>query len=326
MKYLFLITLLLSLNVFAKEDALPSWKDGENKQSIVSFIEKITDKDSKEFVKPEDRIATFDNDGTLWSEVPTVEVEFTKMRLQELMKKNPKLAQQEPYKSLMAHEKAKTQPSPKELMEIFAVTHAKMTEDEFAQDVKTFFQVARHPKLNVPYTQTAYKPMLELITYLKKNNFDVFICSGGDTSFMRVVGTQVYGIPSQNIIGTNLTDKTIEKDGKLTLVRTDKLELLNDKSGKPIGINRQIGKRPILAAGNVRNGGDVEHLRYSKEGSLPSLQLMINHDDAERESLYSEKDNQSLAMAKKYGWKVISIKNDWGEVFSKSKVEITQHE
>jgi phosphoserine phosphatase len=326
MKTFIILSLLISQTLIAKADVLPTWKDGENKQAIIKFVEKVIDKKSPEYVKPEDRIATFDNDGTLWSEVPTVEVEFTKMRLKEMIQKDPKLAQKEPYKSLVMHKKSPPKLNQKEMMEVFATTHAGMNENEFAQSVKGFFQQAKHPKLNVPYTQTAYKPMLELISYLKENEFSVFICSGGDTSFMRVVATEIYGIPSQNIIGTSLKDKTVEKDGKLSVIRTDKLDLLNDKEGKPVGINRQIGKRPIFAAGNVRSGGDIDHLRYSKEGALPSLQLMINHDDAKRESAYNEKDNQSLNMAKKYGWKIISIKDDWGDVFSKTKVEVSTNE
>lgn len=317
MKSFIIIIYLISQPLFAKEGPLPSWNEGENKQAIIKFVEQITNHRNSEYVEPEDRIATFDNDGTLWSEVPTVEVEFTKMKLKELLKKNPKLAQKEPYKSLLTHRKSPTQLNQKEIMEIFAETHAGMDENEFAQNVKKFFQDTKHPKLDIPYTQTAYKPMLELLLYLKKNKFEIFICSGGDTSFMRVIATEVYGIPTQNIIGTNLVDKTVEKNGKLVVVRTEKLELLNDKDGKPVGINRQIGKRPIFAAGNVRSGGDIDHLRYSQEGDRHSMQIMINHDDFKREAAYGEKDNQSLNMSKKYGWKIISIKNDWKEIFSK---------
>lgn len=318
-----LLTLSLLLSLSAKADDLPSWKDGSVKSSIIDFVAKVTNEHSPYFVKPADRIATFDNDGTLWSEVPTVEVEFTKQKLDELLQKDPKLAKQEPYKKIIdsIKNKKKTDLTQEEIMTILAKTHAGMTEYEFRMSVERFFQEASHPKLHVPYPQTAYKPMLELLTYLAKNDFELFICSGGETTFIRAVAMSTYGIPSQNIIGTTFKDKAVERNGKLVLVRTEELDLVNDKSGKPIGINRHIGKHPILSAGNVKNGGDIEHLRYSSQGSLPNLQLLINHDDAKREASYSEPGNLSLKAAKKYGWQVISIKNDWREVYDTASLK-----
>lgn len=315
---MYLICLLIASTTWAKTDPLPSWREGQTKQSILKFVSDVTTEKSSSYVKPEDRIATFDNDGTLWSEVPTVEVEFAKVRLQEVLRQYPGLKQTEPYKSLVTKGKAAVPTlTQKQILDILARTLAGMTEDEFANEAREFYTKARHPKLNLPYAQTGYQPMIELMAYLRENNFKVFISSGGDVSFMRVVATEMYNVPSENIIGSFFTNKTIEKNGKLSIQRTAQLGMMNDKEGKPVGILRHIGKRPIFSAGNVRSGGDVEHLRYSSEGPGATLQLMINHDDAEREAAYAEKDGKSLAAAKKYGWKVISIKNDWQEVFMK---------
>lgn len=313
-----ILIILFTLPVFAA-DPLPSWNDGEVKKSILQFVSDVTSRESPRFVSPDDRIATFDNDGTLWSEVPTVEVEFTKLRLREVLEKNPKLKKQEPYKSLLARGKAAV-PSltQKQILDIMARTHSGMTEAEFSRQVKDFFSTTKHPKLQVPYTETTYKPMLELLSFLKSNGFKIFICSGGDTAFMRVVANDIYNIPSENVIGSFFVDKTIEQDGKLVVMRTPTLAMINDGPNKPVGIMRQIGKRPIFSAGNERTGGDIAHLRFSSEGSLPSLQLMINHDDADREAAYAEKDRASLLAAAKYHWQVVSIKKDWKQIFSTS--------
>jgi hypothetical protein len=310
---------IFTLSAPAATDPLPSWNDGEVKRSIFHFVNDVTAKTSPHFVKPEDRIATFDNDGTLWSEVPNVEVEFTKMRLKDVLDRNASLKKQEPYKTLLSRGKA---PVPfltqKQILDIMARTHSGITEDEFREQVKDFFANTKHPKFQVPYAQTTYKPMLELISYLKNNGFQVFICSGGDTSFTRVAATDIYGIASENVIGSYFVDKTIEQDGKLIIMRTSALAMLNDGPNKPIGIMRQIGKRPIFAVGNERTGGDIAHLRFSSEGRGSSLQIMINHDDPIREFSYSEKDRTSLFAAAKYHWQIVSIKNDWKQVFSTS--------
>jgi hypothetical protein len=315
---IYVLCLLIASAAWAKEDPLPSWREGQNKQSILKFVSEVTTEKGLGYVKPEDRIATFDNDGTLWSEVPTVEVEFAKVRLHDVLAKNPSLKQTEPYKSLLAKGKAAVPLlTQKQILDIMARTLSGMTEDEFTKEAREFYSKARHPKLNLPYSQTGYQPMIELMAYLRENNFKVFISSGGDISFMRIVANEMYNVPSENVIGSFFTDKTIEQNGKLIIQRTAQLGMMNDKEGKPVGIQRHIGKRPIFSAGNVRSGGDVEHLRYSSEGPGTTLQLMINHDDAEREAAYAEKDGRSLDAAKKYNWKVISMKNDWKDIFTK---------
>lgn len=318
MKHLLSIFIFLgAAQTWAATDPLPSWSDGENKQAIIKFVTDITQEKGPRYVKPEDRIATFDNDGTLWSEVPTVEVEFTKVRLEDVLKNNPDLKKKEPYKSLISKGKAAIPTfSQRQTLDIMARTHSGMSEEEFDRQVRQFFALAKHPKLNVPYTQTTYKPMLELLAYLRKNSFKTFISSGGDIAFMRAVANDIYDIPPENTIGSFFIDKTVETNGRLDVVRTSTLGMMNDKENKPVGIVRHIGKRPIFSAGNVRNGGDIDHLRFSSEGPSPSLQLMINHDDATREAEYKEAGDISLNAAKKYGWKIISIKNDWRQVFA----------
>lgn len=313
---LFILGAMVFVNAVFAMDQLPSWNEGPAKKAILEFVSKVTNEKGPDYVQPADRIATFDNDGTLWTEVPTVEAEFTKVQLAKLLKKNPELKKKEPYKTILSKSKTHIADLSKEqIMEIMARTHSGMTEEEFASEVKEFFNTARHPKLDVPYTRTTYKPMQELLDYLRGHQFKIFISSGGDTSFMRVVATQIYGIPSENIIGTSFEDKLVQKDGKIEVMRTGKFDLLNDRENKPVGIYQHIGKRPIMSVGNVRNGGDVEHLQFSSENEKLNLQLLINHDDAAREAAYSEKDGKSLKAAATYGFEVVSIKKDWKEIY-----------
>lgn len=298
------------------KDPLPSWNEGTTKSAIIDYVNKVIDEKSKSFIHPDDRIATFDNDGTLWSEVPDAEVAFTEIRLRKILEKKPSLKRREPYKSLIAKQGSRTPHlSQKEVLDIVAMTHSGMSEDDFTHEARGFFMFTQHPKYGVPYQNLTFKPMTELVGYLQSNGFKVYICSGGDLSFMRAIVPEVYGVPPENIIGTFFIDDATDKKGKMVFMRTDKIENLNDREHKAINIYRHIGRRPVFSAGNVRNGGDIAHLRYSSEGTLPSLQLLINHDDADREAAYGEKDNASLKAAQKYNWHVVSIKNDWKTVF-----------
>ncbi|WP_413583187.1 HAD family hydrolase [Bdellovibrio sp. HCB288] len=326
MKYVVSLIVFLWVGLVQAADPLPSWNEGNLKKEIISFVNDVTKENGSRYVRPEDRIATFDNDGTLWSEVPTIELEFTKYRIKEIIAANPALKKQEPYKSLLAKAAgADVKLTQKQILDIVARTHSGMSEEEFGKQVREFFKEARHPKLQVPYTQAVYQPMLELLAYLRENNFQIFISSGGEIAFMRQVAPEIYGVPTQNIIGSFFVDKTEEKNGRLQIMRTAQLGLLNDKGGKPVGIIRHIGKRPIISVGNERNGGDIEHLRFSSENPLPNFQIMVNHDDADREAAYSEKDNASLNASKKFGFKVLSMKNDWKQIFP-GKKQIAQQQ
>ena len=302
---------------WAQADPLPSWNDTAPKRAILAFVTAVTQEGGPRFVKRDDRMATFDNDGTLWCEKPTIEVAYTKERVAALLAARPQLAKQRPYDILLRKDPAVLSTlTADDVVRVLADTHTGMTEDEFTAQVKAFFAGAKHPTYGVPYTQVVYQPQLELLAYLRAHGFKIFISSGGEVSFMRAVSQELYGVPPEQVIGTCFLDATEERAGRLVLRRTSKLVAINDKDAKPVGIRRHIGKRPILACGNERSGGDIAMLRYAKGHTLPSLALLVNHDDGVREAEYAEKDGASLAAAKAYGFAVISMRDDWRRVFA----------
>jgi phosphoserine phosphatase len=293
--------------------ALPSWNEGKAKSDILQFVTQAVTPGSKGFVPPQERIATFDNDGTLWAEVPTVEVAFTMHRLKALAEKERALREKQPYKAALEgdHEYLE-KAGPKALLELVGVTHGGMSPDEFQQEVRAFFAAAKHPRFHEPFQATAYVPMLELMALLRDNGFQVWICTGGTQDFVRVISLQTYGIPPERVIGSTIK---IEWEGAdKGLQRQKQLARVNDKAGKPVGIQIHIGQKPALAAGNVKTGGDIEMLEMvrSREG----LALLVNHDDAEREFAYSEKNGESLTAAAEHGFTVISMKKDWKKIFA----------
>lgn len=301
-------------------DPLPSWKDGKTKQAILTFVADVTNKDGPKYVSPEERIATFDNDGTLWCEQPVVQFVFVVDRLKQIIEQKPELpdkpAVAAALKGDIAYFERAGEPA---LAEIIFLTHAGMTVDEFDGLAAKFFKTAKHPKYGVLLKEATFLPMRELLAYLRDNGFKTYICSGGGIEFMRVVSQEIYGIPPEQVIGSAGVLHYQEENGKAVLTKTPKLLTFNDKQGKPAGIALHIGRVPIFAAGNVRTGGDIAMLRYSQSSKHPSLQLLVNHDDADREFAYSEKDSRSLNAAKEYGWTVVSIKDDWNVVFSFKK-------
>ncbi|GAB4382750.1 MAG: HAD family hydrolase [Elainellaceae cyanobacterium] len=301
--------------VHAIDDPLPSWNDGRVKQSITEFVARVTTANSPDFVPVEDRIATFDNDGTLWAEQPVIQGMFVLARLKEMAAADPSLNQEQPFQAALAGDVAYFKQAGEEaIMELLAATHANTTQEQFEQEVRSFFETGVHPTLNVPYTQVTYKPMVELLEYLRANQFQTWICSGGGIDFIRVISQQFYGIPLQQVIGSSIKTEFIEQDDQYVLWRLPELGRNNDKTGKPVGIDLHIGKRPIFAAGNERSGGDIAMLTYSQQ-QQPSFQLLINHDDGDREFAYEEPDNASLNAAQANSLKVVSIKNDWKQVF-----------
>ncbi|WP_231510508.1 HAD family hydrolase [Fischerella sp. PCC 9605] len=302
--------------VHATDDPLPSWNDGRVKQAITEFVSRVTTANSPDFLLREDRIATFDNDGTLWVEKPVIQGMFVLDRLKKMAAADPSLKQKQPYKAVLEEDVAYfKQAGEAAVMELLAATHANMTQEQFEQEVRTFFKTGVHPTLKVSYTRVTYKPMVELLEYLRANGFQTWICSGGGIDFMRVVSQQLYGIPPQQVIGSNGKAEFIQKDGKFAIWRLPEVGRINDKVGKPVGINLHIGKRPVFAAGNERSGGDIAMLTYSQGRPGASFQLLINHDDAQREFAYQEPDNASLNAAKVNGWNVVSIQKDWKTVF-----------
>jgi phosphoserine phosphatase len=301
-------------------DPLSGWKDGPNKKAIVEFVAAVTQKDGPDYVPPEDRVATFDNDGTLWCEKPTIEGVFALEQFRAMLPKHPEWKDRQPFKAILEKDKEHfAHADMEEIIAFFLATHSGMAQAEFNESARQFFATAKHPKFGVLYKQMTFQPMVELVKHLQANGFRVYICSGGDVDTMRAVAQEIYGIPVENIIGTSLVYEAREEAGKLTLLRTAKFFSFNDKIDKPKNIWLRLGKRPILAAGNVRSGGDIAMLRLAQGSKYRSLQLMVNHDDAEREFAYAEKDCASLSAAEQHGWNVVSIKNDWRRVFSFEK-------
>jgi hypothetical protein len=300
-------------------DPLPSWNDGATKQAIVEFVTRVTTANSPDFVPVEDRIATFDNDGTLWAEQPLVQGLFVLEKIKSMVAADPSLREKQPYKAVLAGDVDYfRQAGEAAIVELAMITHGNMSQDQFDTEVRSFFDTEIYPKFNVPVTQIAYKPMRELLGYLQANDFQTWICSGGGIDFMRPISEPLYGIPQQQVIGSSGKEEFIEQDGKYVIWKLPELSRINDKEGKPIGIDLHIGKRPIFAAGNERSGGDIAMLTYSQQ-QPPSLQLLINHDDGDREFAYQEPDHASLNAAAANGWQVVSIKNDWQTVFSFQK-------
>ncbi|RKH63832.1 HAD family hydrolase [Corallococcus aberystwythensis] len=301
-------------------DPLPSWNDGPVKQSIVDFVTRATTEGGPGYIPPEERIATFDNDGTLWQEQPVVQGAFLLEQVKARVKEDASLAKRQPFKAVLEGDVALLRSMDEsQLMELATATHGGRTQEEFAREARAFFQSARHPKLGVPYTRLAYAPMLELLQYLRANGFQTWISSGGGMDFMRVVSEDTYGIPPQQVIGSSLKEKFDEGNGHPVLRREARLDHLNDKAGKPVGIEQHIGRRPVFAAGNVRSGGDIQMLQYTKEQPRPGFALLIDHDDAEREFAYQEKNGASLKAAREGGWTVVSMRQDWKRVFPEGR-------
>jgi hypothetical protein len=311
---------LLDASPDASPDPLPSWNEGRTKSASVDFVARVTTPGGRDFSPVERRIATFDNDGTLWPEVPIVQVAFVQGKLKAAVAKDPTLAQRQPFKAALAGDLGYlVEAGEPALVELLGVTSANMTDEQFGREARNFFAEARHPKFGVPYTDLAYRPMVELLEYLRAHGFETFISSGGGMDFMRLVSKLMYGIPPENVIGSRLK-KEFRVDGERPVLwRTPDIAAINDKETKPVNIDAHIGKRPLMAAGNVRSGGDIAMLEYSQPPGRTSLQLLVNHDDAEREFAYGEKNQASLTAAREHGWHVVSIKRDWRTVFALPK-------
>ena len=302
-------------------DPLPSWNDGKAKQSIIEFVSKVTKAGSPDFVPVPERIATFDNDGTLWAEQPMYfQLLFALDRVKALAPQHPEWKQQQPFKNLLSTPKEEKVPvTEQELMEIIMATHAGMSTAEFEQIVKDWLAAAKHPKTGKLYTEMVYQPMIELLAYLRANAFKTFIVSGGGVEFMRPWTERVYGIPPEQVVGSSIKTKFEMRDGKPVLMRLPELNFIDDKDGKPVGINQHIGRRPIAAFGN--SDGDLQMLQYTAAGSGPRFCLYVHHTDAAREWAYDRKSHigqldKGLDEATARGWTVVSMKEDWKQIFA----------
>ncbi len=318
-------TLALALNAQAA-DPLPSWNDGPAKKAIVEFVAKVTKQGSSDFVPPAERIATFDNDGTLWCEQPMpVQFYFALDRVKALAPQHPEWQTKEPFASLLKGDlKTGLAGGDHALLELIMATHTGMTTVEFEQIVKDWIATAKHPKTGKLYTEMVYQPMLEVLAYLRANGFKTFIVSGGGIEFMRPWTEAVYGIPPEQVVGSSAKTKFEMREGQPVLVRLPELNFNDDKADKPVGINLHIGRRPIAAFGNSR--GDQEMLEYTQGGSGTRFELLVLHDDAAREYAYGPAlglpDVKLGAFtqavydeAQKAGWTVVSMKDDWKQVF-----------
>jgi phosphoserine phosphatase len=301
-------------------DPLPSWNDGASKQTIKQFVKDVSTEGGPRFVLPAERIAVFDNDGTLWTEQPLYfQLLFAIDRVKALAPQHPEWKEKEPFASLLKGDtKAALAGGEHAILEIVMATHAGNTTAEFKKIVEDWLATAKHPVTKRPYTEMVYQPMLELLAYLRTNGFKTFIVSGGGIEFMRPWTEKVYGIPTEQVIGSSIKTKYEMHDGKPVLIRLPELDFLDDKEGKPVAINQYIGRRPIAAFGN--SDGDLQMLQWTCIGEGTSFCLYVHHTDAEREWAYDRKSSigrldKGLDEAKKNGWTVVDMKQDWKVIY-----------
>jgi len=314
------VVLAFIATVALAQDQLSSWNGGPTKQAIVDFVARVTKEGSPDFVPVPERIATFDNDGTLWAEQPMYfQFFFALDRVKALAPQHPEWKTKEPFASLLkGNVKGVLKGGERAMLEIVMATHAGMTTEEFEKIVKDWVASAKHPKTKRPYTEMVYQPMLELLAYLRANGFKTFIVSGGGVEFMRPWTEKVYGISPEQVIGSSVKTKFEMCDDKPVLVRLPEINFIDDKAGKPVGIHQHIGRRPIAAFGN--SDGDLQMLQWTTAGAGARLALIVHHTDADREWAYDRKSSfgrldKALDEAKAKGWTVVDMKNDWKVVF-----------
>jgi hypothetical protein len=301
-------------------ETLPSWAEGDAKARILEFVAATTTKGSPDFVEPAARVAVFDNDGTLWGEQPMyVQLAFALDRVRQLAPQHPEWQTTEPFKSVLSGDMAGVAASGERgLLELVAATHAGMSAEEFEKIVSDWIEGSRHPTSGKPYTAHIFQPMVELIDHLKANQFAVFIVSGGGVEFMRPWTERVYGIPPENVVGSSIKTKYELRDGHPAITRLPEIDFIDDGPGKPVGIHKFIGRRPIAAFGN--SDGDFEMLEWTTAGPGRSFGLIVHHDDAQRENAYDRDSHfgrlaRGLDEASARGWTIVSIKNDWKVVY-----------
>lgn len=321
----------MTASPLVKTDPLPSWNDGPTKQSILDFVAKVSRQGSDTFVPVAERVAVFDHDGTLVCEKPIVHGMFLIDRVRALAEQQPEIAHEEPYATLMTGDiDFVRRLGKKYFLDLMFKTLAGLPEDKLESDTRHFLATARHPVFDVPYCDVTYQPMKELIALLRSHDFSVWICSGSGVHFMRPAAEAWYGVGPEHVIASRAVSELREVDGaaagdataggdvpnrRLELVVLPHLQVLNDEERKPVSIGEHIGRRPIFAAGNVGSTGDIEMLRWSQSGNRPNLQLLVLHDDDDREMAYGEPSNDSLEAAEKYGWNVVRMATDWNRIF-----------
>ena len=327
LQFLLAIVLVVCSGVAAAGEVLPSWNDGAARSAIIDFVKRVTDEKSPDFVPVSERIATFDNDGTLWTEHPIyTQLAFALDRVNALAPQHPEWKTTQPFQAVLENDtKALAAAGEKGLLELVMASHAGMSTADFEAIVTDWFKTAWHPRFNRPYTELTYQPMRELLVYLRANGFKTYITSGGGIEFMRPMTEEVYGIPPEQVIGSSIKTEYRMVDGKPVLMRLPEINFIDDKTGKPVGINQFIGRRPIASFGN--SDGDRQMLEWTAAGEGARLMMLVFHDDADREYAYGPAGGQpdthfgtfsasTMDEAKKGGWVVISMKNDWKQIFS----------
>jgi len=302
------------------KDPLPSWNDGPIKQDLMDFVVRVTHEGGADFVPVPERIAVFDNDGTLWSEKPLYfQLAFAMDRVRALAPEHPEWTTTQPYQAVLENDmEALAKSGEHGLMELVMTTHAGITTAEFEDIVRDWLSTARHPRFDRPFTELVYQPMLELLEFLRANDFKTFIVSGGGIEFMRVWTEEVYGIPPEQVVGSTIELHFEDRDGQPVLVRDPELDFLDDKEDKPVAIHRHIGRRPIMAFGN--SDGDFQMLQWTTGGEGPSLEMIIHHTDAEREWAYDRDSHvgrldRGLDEAHSRGWLVVDMQRDWARIY-----------
>ncbi|MEM9016172.1 MAG: HAD family hydrolase [Verrucomicrobiota bacterium] len=301
-------------------DPLPSWNDGENKQAIVDFVSSVTDEESEHYVPPAERIATFDNDGCLWSEQPAYfQLFYAIDRVKALAPQHPEWKDTQPFQAVLEGDMEALKEAGEEgLIQLVMASHSGVTSKEFSDSVGDWFATAKHPRFDRPYNELIFQPMLELLEFLRANDFKTFIVSGGGIDFVRVYSEKAYGIPPEQVVGSSLKTKYEVLDGVPALIKLPELNFIDDKEGKPVGIHQHIGRRPIFAAGN--SDGDFQMLEYTTAGEGLRFGMIVHHDDADREWAYDRDSHigrlvRGLDEGPSRGWKIISMKNDWKTIY-----------
>ena len=301
-------------------DPLPSWNEGASKQAIVQFVEDVSTRDGSGFIPSSERIAVFDNDGTLWAEQPLYfQLVFALDRVKTLAPMHPEWQEQQPFKAVLEDDLETVFSGGEEtLLELIVTTHAGNTTEEFSQIVRDWLATAKHPQTKRPYTEMVYQPMLELLEYLRANDFKTYIASAGGIEFMRVFSEEVYNVPPEQVIGSSIKTQLELHDGKPVLVRLPEIDFIDDKADKPVGINQYIGRRPIAAFGN--SDGDLQMLQWTTAGNGARLAGIVHHTDGDREWAYDRSSSigrldKALDEAQSEGWTIIDMKKDWKHIF-----------
>ena len=312
--------LAVAIGSVQAQDPLASWNDVASKEAIISFVEEVVDPNSSHFIPPAERIATFDNDGTLWSEQPVYfQLAFAIDRVRALAPQHPEWKEKQPFKAVLEGDiETALAGGEHAVLELVLATHTDITTEEFAEAVREWTETARHPKTGKLYTEMVYQPMLEVLDYLRANGFKTYIVSGGGVEFMRVFAEDVYGIPPEQVIGSSVKTKFEMQNGTPVIVRLPEVSFLNDKEEKPVAINQYIGRRPIVSFGN--SDGDLQMLQWTDAGENLSLQVYIHHTDDAREWAYDKESSigrldKGLDEAEAKNWTLVDMKNDWAIVY-----------